>query len=691
MTEDNLSEAEQILCLKKQVADLQKKVSRFEDDAENMRYLYEDAPLCHQSLDDCGCLCSVNQTWLDTFGYSREDVIGRNFGDFLTPYYREFFKESFPRLKAMGEAHDVEMQIMKKDLTAIWVSINSKVILDTEGRFQKSNCILETINKRKDEEDWRNIETHLLQICNTALNLNELIAKLVSFFKNATGWEAVGVRLQHHDDFPYFEAQGFAETFVCKEKSLCAANPHGEIIREKNGNPLLECVCGRILSGCFDSDLPYFTSNGSFWTNSTTDLIASITDEDLLEEFRTRCHGQGYQSIALIPLRTQDKTIGLFQFNDTRQGVFSSEKIARLEEFVTYISISVAKQLTDEKLRDSEEKYRLLFENAHEAIIIVQNGLLTMVNPRAAEIIGYNDDALRGKPFTQFIHKDDIEEAVERHKKRLRGEDVSSRYCFRVICQDGTVKWMEQNGSMLTLNGKAATLAFLTDITERKKAETVIAESLEEKEVLLREVHHRVKNNLAAIVGLIDLQRQSIDEPHTQNLLMELNNRIRAMSLVHEKLYMSESLAHIDFEEYIDSLVAQLQTSFGGANIIYDVSVEGIKMNLDHAVPCGMIVNELVTNSLKYAFPVKGSIGEITEKRISVLLTRESKNLILTVADNGIGLAKDFDFATVSSLGLVLVRMIGQHQLGGRFEVDQSQGTRFDLTFSPDNTGEGDD
>ena len=221
-----------------------------------------------------------------------------------------------------------------------------------------------------------------------------------------------------------------------------------------------------------------------------------------------------------------------------------------------------------------------------------------------------------------------------------------------------------------------------TNITSLKKTEESLSVALAEKEVLLREVHHRVKNNLAAIVGLLDMQRRIIEDPHGRNILAELGGRIRSMSLIHEKLYRAENLARIDFQEYLQALISHLRTSFGSPRIHCQADALGVEMPLDLAVPCGMIINELVTNALKYAFPGGEPAPGSDTCRIRVEMRREDGLYRLSVADNGVGLPAGFDWSSSTTLGMVLVRMLGSHQLGGGYALDQQHGLRFTLTFS---------
>ena len=225
-------------------------------------------------------------------------------------------------------------------------------------------------------------------------------------------------------------------------------------------------------------------------------------------------------------------------------------------------------------------------------------------------------------------------------------------------------------------------LAVTLDITERKRAEEALRAALEEKEVLLREVHHRVKNNLAAIIDLLELQREGAAEAALACQLAELGNRIRSMALVHEMLYQSDNLSRIDFHEYLQTLVAHLRNAFDPSGAIrLEAAATGVYMDLDTAIPCGLIVNELVINALKYAFPGHRPWLGASACEIAVTAAWDGAAYTLTVADNGVGLPAGVDWATTRTLGLRLVRMLGQHQLGGQLELDGARGTRFSLRF----------
>jgi PAS domain S-box-containing protein len=230
--------------------------------------------------------------------------------------------------------------------------------------------------------------------------------------------------------------------------------------------------------------------------------------------------------------------------------------------------------------------------------------------------------------------------------------------------------------------GEGQVLVSHTDVSALKQSEEHHRAALAEKEVLLREVHHRVKNNLAAIISLLDMQRRMLSDPQGKDILIELAGRIRSMSLIHEKLYRADNLARIDFQAYLKALISHLRTSYGSPRIQCRTEAQGVELPLDLAVPCGMIVNELMTNALKYAFPGDQPAPGKDSCRILVHMRQEKGLCTLSIADNGVGLPPGFDWTSATTLGMVLVRMLGRHQLGGTYTLDQKDGLRFTLSFS---------
>jgi len=216
----------------------------------------------------------------------------------------------------------------------------------------------------------------------------------------------------------------------------------------------------------------------------------------------------------------------------------------------------------------------------------------------------------------------------------------------------------------------------IRDITERKNAERKVIEALHEKEVLVKEVHHRVKNNMQIISSLLNLQTNYVDDKEAVNVLKESQNRVKSMAIIHEKLYMSDDLTHINFIDYIQSLVINLFYSYNveETQIKPILEIENVSLNMETAVPCGLIISELVSNSLKYAFPndLKGEI--------LVSLKSVDDRYELIISDNGVGLPEEIDFNNLETLGLLLVNNLTE-QIDGELTIKRSPGTEFKIIF----------
>jgi two-component sensor histidine kinase len=226
-------------------------------------------------------------------------------------------------------------------------------------------------------------------------------------------------------------------------------------------------------------------------------------------------------------------------------------------------------------------------------------------------------------------------------------------------------------------------MAILRDITEGKSAEQKIINSLREKEVLLKEIHHRVKNNLQVISSILNLQSNYVRDINTISILKECQSRIKSMAFIHELLYQNKDFNKIDFSEYVLVLAKNLIHSFGALDnrIKYKFEIDPVLLSLDTSIPCGLIVNELLTNALKYAFPNnKGGF-------IFVSLKRDSVGVKLTIKDNGVGLPPGLDYQNTESLGLQLVNTLVE-QVSGSIEVFSSEdkGTAFSIVIKSENT-----
>ena len=232
---------------------------------------------------------------------------------------------------------------------------------DEQGRLVGAVHVARDINRRKHDEEERAMAAEFLRLVNESRGKEDLIRAAVTFFQEKSGCEAVGVRLKDGDDYPYYETRGFPREFVLLENRLCARDDAGQTIRDAAGNPLLDCMCGNVICGRFDPSQPFFTARGSFWTNCTTELLASTTEADRQARTRNRCNGEGYESVALIALTAGEDCFGLLQLNDRRKGCFTAEGMALWERLAGYLGVALAKTLAESTLQDTLQRfYRIL-------------------------------------------------------------------------------------------------------------------------------------------------------------------------------------------------------------------------------------------------------------------------------------------------------------------------------------------
>jgi PAS domain S-box-containing protein len=332
----------------------------------------------------------------------------------------------------------------------------------------------------------------------------------------------------------------------------------------------------------------------------------------------------------------------------------------------------------EETIRESEEQYRTIIENSNDMIWTMDTeGRFLFFNKRSEEITGYRLEDWQGKSFAPLIYEEDIPKVTEVFHKTLNGQP--QQYEVSIIRKDGSKLILSVNTAPIYSKVKVVgTVSFGRDVTEQKEAEEQIKKSLKEKEILLGEIHHRVKNNMQVISSMLSLQSEYITEKKYRDMFQESQNRILSMSLIHENLYQSRNFAKIDLNEYINDLVNDLFRSYGidTGNITLNINVENVYLGIDSGIPCGLIINELVTNCLKHAFP-DGGKGEM---KISLRSIGEDM-IELLISDNGIGIPKDLDFENTQSLGLYLVKMLAENQLQGEIHLDRSKGTEFKIKF----------
>lgn len=334
-----------------------------------------------------------------------------------------------------------------------------------------------------------------------------------------------------------------------------------------------------------------------------------------------------------------------------------------------------------EERRILEETYRTLVELSPVPIHINCNGNIVFVNSASAAAMGARSpDELIGRSLRDFLDPSLWDLAEQRTKWML--EEWKTATAIEMICvrADGTPGWGQLYSAPIIYKGQPSIMEMALDVTERKLAEDRLRASLAEKEILLREIHHRVKNNMQMMASLLELQSFRLNDKSLREIFEDAQSRIWSMALVHESLYRSPDLGRIMADEYFGRLVQQITGSFsdGLSSIAVNLDVKQIPLKIDCAINCGLIVNELLSNCFKHAFP-DGRKGEI---RLSIRSTEE--NLIeLEVVDNGIGSLGDPDIEKPESFGLYLVNLLVE-ELEAKVEINGVNGTRYLIRFTGD-------
>jgi PAS domain S-box-containing protein len=330
-------------------------------------------------------------------------------------------------------------------------------------------------------------------------------------------------------------------------------------------------------------------------------------------------------------------------------------------------------------LRESDERYRYIFDNANDFIFTLDlNGKYTSFNRQALDKTGYTYDEAINLTIIDVVAPEYRDLAVEMMKKKLDAGE-STTYEVELQTKNGGRIPLEVITQLMIRDGRPVGIQGIgRDITERRQMEEQIRKSLREKETLLKEVHHRVKNNFQVILSLINLQSSSIENHDLQKYFADAQSRIRSMALVHELLYQSEDISRLDISTYITTIVNELFSSYHRTARMREPRIVAgrIDLTIDQAIPCGLIINELVTNALKYAFPP----GWRGDPDIEITVTEKGGMVELAVGDNGVGLPESIDFNTTKTLGLSLVPVLAR-QLMGSAEVYRSGGTRIVVRF----------
>jgi len=395
---------------------------------------------------------------------------------------------------------------------------------------------------------------------------------------------------------------------------------------------------------------------------------------------------QGIKSFLCVPILFNGSVIGWLGLESIQyRKVWTEDSICMLQMLGEIFANALERQRSEEALRLHKERYTRAISAGKVGVweLNIKTNKI-YIDPELKAMLGYAKHEINYlDEWMQIIHPDDRLTIKNQAQNYLRGSISQYEIEHRMLHKNGSIRWFLARGTVLQdANGNPyCMLGSDTDITERKQAEHQIQASLKEKEVLIKEIHHRVKNNLQVISSLLRLQARYISDEQVIEIFRESQNRVRAMALIHETLYQSNDLAKVNFSDYIRRLTNNLLHSYGSAScrITLKLNIDNSLVRLDTAIPCGLIINELVSNAIKHAFDTR-CYGEINVE----FHTLKPDNYSLIVADNGIGVPENLEIRLSQSLGLRLVWNLVE-QLEGTIAVNNKGGTEFRIHFLESN------
>ncbi|MGB3651868.1 MAG: histidine kinase dimerization/phosphoacceptor domain -containing protein, partial [Rivularia sp. (in: cyanobacteria)] len=413
------------------------------------------------------------------------------------------------------------------------------------------------------------------------------------------------------------------------------------------------------------------------------DIQDSLLEETVAQVFKT----QDIKSLIILPIACSGNSLGFLGFESFHKTTWTENSIFLLKIVAEMLGNVLGRKRVEQVLRISEERYARAINAGKVGVWewnIQTNEVYIDSNLKA--MLGYKDEEIANQfsNWLRFVHSDDV--GLVKAEINAYLEELIPKYEIehRMLHKNGGAYSFLTRGTVV--RDEEGIPAFMagssTDITVRKQVENKLKTSLKEKEVLLKEIHHRVKNNLQIISSLLRLQSGYIKDKQALQIFQDSQNRVRAMALIHENLYQTNDLAKIEFSEYIRKLKNNLIRCYNSKNIKINANIEKVYLKIDTAIPCALIINELVSNSMKHAFQ-NNDEGEIYVE----FITLQKGKYSLSVSDNGVGVRENIDSLKKQSLGLELVWNLVE-QLEGTIIYNSKLGASFRITFIDNNQGE---
>lgn len=671
----------------------------------------------------------VPKLFLKVFGYSDTELQDLSLADMVPEKHQEQISDFFSKNPSENTSPlDIETKLLTK--SGKWISVNLIIVL-SGSKPKKVVCYIQNLSDQRDlYEEWQDIKQQFdslfkhnplpLYYFDLDGNFAEVNDKLVEF----TGLpreKLVGMNFEEfiaEEDLQrtkeYFQRASKGQsgqyeiTVVVKDQQrkhirvtkfpMYVKNEitgvYGifeDITEQKKREHALEVSEQRFRS-MFENNphsVFYFDTQGMFLgANKRFEELSGYSEEELkVKTFAPFIHPDDLEKTqthfekALNGEIQKYEITGITRSGEERQVYITNFPYLKGNKIVGVFGICediTAHKIAERRLKKSEQRWQQLVEHNPQPVLIIQEGKITFINQVGVKYFGASSaKELVGKSVVEFSHPDYAENFKERIRKLEKNETVGTGE-YKVVLLNGETRHIETHSIPISYNGEKAIQTVLHDITDHKEKQHIVDKSLKEKETLLQEIHHRVKNNLAVISGLLELQIMHLTDQKTVNVLQDSQLRIRSMAMIHEKLYQSETLHNIGFDTYLKELVLTINSTYKSnfSNIETNFELDNILLDLDQAIPCSLLVNEVIVNCYKHAF------DNDDEGVINISLKNSDSHVCLEISDNGKGLPDDFDIDEQQSLGMTLIQTLSS-QLNGEMDLlnHNEEGTTFRLEF----------
>jgi len=619
---------------------------------EKYRDLFENASDLIQSVNNKGKVLYVNSAWKKTLGYTENEIINQSIFKFIAKESQNHCKTIFKEILGIKDKKSQRIIFSFNTKNGEKITVQGDVSLKLlDGKVHSSRSILRNITEESKQNKKQEIYNNIAKIITEKESSEELYEEIRLELGKVMDTSVFGISYvidANSVAFPYsYDYTEGGRIFLDKRVKVKGLNEY--LLKQKKA------------------------------------LILNKKDiQKLINENKIVLLGKLCESLVAVPLKTKNKIVGLIYTQSYKnKNEYTKNELEILEFISGALALAVQRKYDESLIFEQSARLQSIIENSSHLFWTYNQSLgLTSFNDNFYNYIKntYGRTAkINNVDHKKVVRASEIKDHPfwdEKYNEAYKG--ISQQFIVKkqTIKNELIVKEVflnpiyNEDGTITEVSGIAH------DITEKTEGEEKLKASLKEKEILLQEVHHRVKNNLQVISSILNLQSSYVKDANTLNILKESQNRIKSMAFIHESLYQTNDFSKINFSDYVITLSKNLVHSYGILDnlVLLNLDIKKVSLNLDLSIPCGLIINELVSNSLKYAFKGK--------KRGLITIKLEDNNgeIILEVADNGTGLPQNINYRETESLGLQLVVTLVE-QINGTIKLDNKKGTKYLIKF----------